>query len=131
MADFQVLYCSVFELVRKLQAAPTPADARRTLVRYLKPDLLCLDAFGMKSFPPKGAEALLEIIVRRHRNHSTLMTSNRPIKEWEGLLRDVRAATAVLDRELERAEIVRMQGRSYRLRNAAIMSGARKKANNP
>ena len=97
----------------------------------MKPDLLCLDDFGMKSFPPKGAEALLEIIVRRHRNRSTLMTSNRPIEEWGALLGDVPAATAILDRLLEGAEIVRMQGRSYRLRNAAMMAGARRKAEKP
>jgi DNA replication protein DnaC len=69
-ADFQVLYCSVFELVRELQSYPTSADAQRRLARYLKPDLLCLDDSGMKSFPPKRAEAFLEIIVRRHRNRS-------------------------------------------------------------
>ncbi len=128
-ADFQVLYCSVFEMVRELQADQTPAEAQRTLARYLKPDLLCLDDFGMKSFPPKGAEALLEIVVRRHRNRSTLMTSNRPIEEWGALLGDVPAATAILDRLLEGAEIVRMTGRSYRLRNA--QQGARKKNGGP
>ncbi len=125
--DFNVLYASVFELVRELQADPTPAEARRTLARYLKPDLLCLDDFGMKSFPPKGAEALLEIIVRRHRNRSTLMTSNRPIEEWGALLGDVPAATAILDRLLEGTEIVRMSGRSDRLRNAQVAASARKK----
>lgn len=127
-AEFQVLYSSVFELVRDLQADPTPAEAQRTLTRYLKPDLLCLDDFGMKSFPPKGAEALLEIIVRRHRNRSTLMTSNRPIEEWGALLGDVPAATAILDRLLEGAEIVRMTGRSYRLRNAQIAASTRNKS---
>lgn len=127
-AQFQVLYSSVFELVRELQADPTPAEAQRTLNRYLKPDLLCLDDFGMKSFPPKGAEALLEIIVRRHRNRSTLMTSNRPIEEWGALLGDVPAATAILDRLLEGAEIVRMTGRSYRLRHAQIAASTRSKA---
>ena len=71
------------------------------------------------------------IIVRRHRNRSTLITSNRPIEEWRALLGDVPAATAILDRLLEGAEIVRMQGRSYRLRNAAMMAGARKKADKP
>jgi hypothetical protein len=59
------------------------------------------------------------------------MTSNRPIEEWGALLGDVPAATAILDRLLEGAEIVRMQGRSYRLRNAAMTAGARKKADKP
>ena len=59
------------------------------------------------------------------------MTSNRPIEEWGALLGDVPAATAILDRLLEGAEIVRMQGRSYRLRNAAMMAGARKKSDKP
>ncbi len=57
-ADFQVLDCSVFELVRKLQAYLPPAETRWAPARYLKPDLLCLDAFGMKSYPPKRAASL-------------------------------------------------------------------------
>jgi DNA replication protein DnaC len=130
-AGLNVLYGSVFELVRELQADSSPAEAQRTLARYLKPDLLCLDDFGMKSFPAKGAEALLEIIVRRHRNRSTLMTSNRPIEEWGVLLGDVPAATAILDRLLEGAEIVRMSGRSYRLRNAQQAAAAKKKTTGP
>ena len=81
-AGFQVLYCSIFDLVRELQADQSPVDAQRTLTRYLKPDLLCIDDFGMKHFPPKSAEALLELVVRRHQNRSTLLTSNRPIEEW-------------------------------------------------
>ncbi|HLU91514.1 MAG TPA: IS21-like element helper ATPase IstB [Pedomonas sp.] len=117
-AEFNVLYCSVFDMVRELQADESPIQAQRTLARYLKPDLLCLDDFGMKRFPANGGESLLEIILRRHRNRSTLMTSNRPIEEWGVLLDDVPAATAILDRLLENAEIVRMSGRSYRLRNA-------------
>src|ERR1051326_3988462 len=77
-AGFVVLYCSIFDLVRELQADQSPAEAQRTLSRYLKPDLLCIDDFGMKHFPPKSAEALLELIVRRHQNRSTLdRTSTR------------------------------------------------------
>jgi DNA replication protein DnaC len=118
-AGFLVLYCSVFDLVRELQADESPAEAQRTLMRYLKPDLLCIDDFGMKHFPPKSAESLLELIVRRHQNRSTLMTSNRPIEDWGQLLGDLPAATAILDRFLQQAEIIQITGRSYRLRNAA------------
>lgn len=125
---FLVLYCSVFDLVREMQLDQSPAEAQRTLTRYLKPDLLCIDDFGMKHFPPKSAETLLELIVRRHQNRSTLMTSNRPIEEWGQLLGDVPAATAILDRFLQQAEIIQITGRSYRLRNAsASVSPAEKK----
>ena len=119
-AGFVVLYCSVFDLVRELQADQSPAEAQRTLTRYLKPDLLCIDDFGMKHFPPKSAEILLELIVRRHQNRSTLMTSNRPIEEWGQLLGDVPAATAILDRFLQQAEIIQITGRSYRLRHTRL-----------
>ena len=116
-AGFTVLYCSVFDLVRDLQADQSAAQSQRTLQRLLKPDLLAIDDFGMKHFPAKSAESLLEIIVRRHQNRSTLMTSNRPIEEWGLLLGDVPAATAILDRFLQQAEIIPITGRSYRLRH--------------
>jgi DNA replication protein DnaC len=58
------------------------------------------------------------LIVRRHQNRSTLLTSNRPIEEWGQLLGDLPAATAILDRFLQQAEIIPITGRSYRLRNA-------------
>ena len=129
-AGFLVLYCSVFDLVRELQADQSPAEAQHTLTRYLKPDLLCIDDFGMKHFPPKSAESLLELIVRRHQNRSTLMTSNRPIEDWGQLLGDMPAATAILDRFLQQAEIIQITGRSYRLRNAAPPVAAEQEKNN-
>lgn len=115
-AGFLVLYRSVFDLVRELQADETPAQQSRTLARYLKPDLIIIDDFGMKQLPAKSGEALMEIVLRRHENRSTVMTSNRPIEEWGQLLNDVPAATAILDRFLHRAEVITITGRSYRLR---------------
>jgi DNA replication protein DnaC len=128
-AGFVVLYCSVFDLVREMQADQSPAEAQRTLTRYLKPDLLCIDDFGMKHFPPKSAETLLELIVRRHQNRSTLMTSNRPIEDWGQLLGDMPAATAILDRFLQQAEIIQITGRSYRLRNQPPPEAEKEKKN--
>lgn len=116
-AGFQVLYCSIFDLVHELQADQSPAQLDRTLSRYLKPDLLLIDDMGLKILPPKSGEVLFEIVMRRYENRSTLMTSNRPIEEWGKLLNDVPAATAILDRFLHHAEIIAMKGRSYRLRH--------------
>jgi DNA replication protein DnaC len=115
-AGFLVVYRSIFDLVRDLQADQSPAEQTRTLARYLKPDLVLIDDMGLKSLPPKAGEALLEIILRRYENRSTIMTSNRPLEEWGKLLQDVPTATAILDRFLHHAEIIQITGRSYRLR---------------
>jgi DNA replication protein DnaC len=70
---------------------------------------------GLKILTQKSGEILLEIIMRRYENRSTMMTSNRPIEEWGKLLSDVPAASAILDRLLHHAEIIPINGRSYRL----------------
>jgi DNA replication protein DnaC len=114
-AGFVVLYRSIFDLVRELLTQETLAGEARLLSKYLKPDLLIIDDMGLKILPSKSGEILLEIIMRRYENRSTMMTSNRPIEEWGKLLSDVPAAGAILDRLLHHAEIIPITGRSYRL----------------
>lgn len=116
-AGFLVLYRSVFDLVRELAAEATESGVARLLTRYLKADLLIIDDMGLKTLPPKSGELLLEIIMRRYENRSTLMTSNRPIEDWGKLLCDVPAASAILDRLLHHADILAITGQSYRLRH--------------
>lgn len=114
-AGFVVLYRSIFDLVRELLSQETLSAEARLLNKYLKPDLLIIDDMGLKVLPPKSGEILLEIIMRRYENRSTVMTSNRPIEEWGKLLSDVPAAGAILDRLLHHAELIAITGRSYRL----------------
>jgi len=116
--DFLVLYRSIFDLARDfLVEAEDPVQQDRALQRYLKPDLLIIDDMGMKQLPRRSGEHLLEIIMRRHENRSTMMTSNRPLEDWAKLIGDVPAATAILDRFLKHAQIISITGKSYRLRH--------------
>ncbi len=87
----------------------------RVLARYLKPDLLIIDDFGMKQLPKRSGEFLFEIVMRRYETRSTMMTTNRPLEDWGKLLGDVPTATAILDRFLHHAEIITISGKSYRL----------------
>jgi DNA replication protein DnaC len=123
-AGFMVLYRSIFDLARDFlgggEACRGDEDLRqqdRTLNKYLKPDLLIIDDMGMKQLPRRSGECLLEIIMRRHENRSTMMTSNRPLEDWAKLIGDVPAATAILDRFLQHATIINITGKSYRLRH--------------
>jgi DNA replication protein DnaC len=116
-AGFLVLYRSIFDLARDFLNEESPAQQDKTLNRYLKPDLLIIDDMGMRQLPRRSGECLLEIIMRRHENRSTMMTSNRPLEDWAKLIGDVPAATAILDRFLQHATIINITGKSYRLRN--------------
>ena len=116
--NFVVLYRSIFDLARDFMHEETLGDdSNKMLARYLKPDLLIIDDMGMKQLPRRSGEYLLEIILRRHENRATMMTSNRPLEDWAKLIGDVPSATAILDRFLQHAAIISITGKSYRLRN--------------
>ena len=115
-AGYVVYYRSIFDAVRDFLQDAALGETDKVLARYLKPDLLILDDMGMKHLPKRSGEYLFEIIMRRHELKSTLMTSNRPLEDWGKLIGDVPAATAILDRFLQQAEVLEITGRSYRLR---------------
>jgi DNA replication protein DnaC len=122
-AGYTVLYRSVFDLVRDFLHDQALGQEDKVLTTYLKPELLIIDDMGMKQLPRRSGECLFEVVMRRYETRSTMMTSNRPLEDWGKLLGDVPSATAILDRFLHHAEIVRMEGRSYRLRHQSASGG--------
>jgi DNA replication protein DnaC len=116
-AGFTVLYRSIFDVVREFLHDEAVQADDKVLARYLKPDLVIIDDMGMKQLPKRSGEYLFEIIMRRHENRSTVMTTNRPLEDWGKLIGDVPSATAILDRFLQHAEAITITGKSYRLRN--------------
>lgn len=122
---FTVLYRSIFDAVAELMQAETMGEQPRVLARYLKPDLFILDDMGLKRLPAIAGEHIFEIIMRRYELRSTIMTSNRPLEEWGKLVGDVPTATAILDRFLDRAEVIQITGRSYRLKHKACKTKER------
>jgi DNA replication protein DnaC len=128
-----VLYRSIFDVVRDFLHDEAMDGHERVMARYLKPDLLIIDDFGMKQLPKRSGEYLFEIVMRRYETRSTMMTTNRPLEDWGKLLHDVPTATAILDRFLHHAEIVEIAGKSYRLQHrgqtskpAKVITGSRK-----
>jgi len=108
-----VLYRSIFDLLADLRDDGLDQRHERTMKRYLKCDLLIIDDMGIAQLPPKSGEYLFEIIMRRYEVRSTLMTSNRPLEEWGKLIGDVPAATAILDRFLHHANLIKMVLREF------------------
>jgi len=118
-----VRYRSIFDVARDFLQDQIFDDQNKIMNKYLKPDLLIIDDMGIKHLPKRSGEYLLEIIMRRYENKSTIMTSNRPLDDWGKLIGDVPSATAILDRFLHHAEIITITGRSYRLKDRANNGG--------
>jgi len=118
-AGYRARIRSVFDLAQDFAEAEATGERRELVEQLTRVDLLILEDFGMKKLGPNAAEDLLEVFLRRHENASSIITTNRPTQDWGQLLGDVPATTAILDRFLAHAEIVKMQGKSYRLHRRA------------
>lgn len=129
--NFMVLYRSIFDLVRDFMQDEAFNQQDKTLHKYLKPDLVIIDDMGLKQLPRHSGEYLLEVIMRRYENRATIMTSNRPLEEWGKLLNDVPTAGAILDRFLHHAQVIAITGKSYRVKEAPVVSQEAKKSRKP
>jgi DNA replication protein DnaC len=116
-AGYTALYRSAFDLAQDMAEAEATGTRKEMVASLRKVDLLCLEDLGMKHLPSTAAEDLLEIFVRRYEKGAIILTTNRPLEDWGQVLGDTAAAGAILDRFLHHAEVIRLQGRSYRMFN--------------
>jgi len=83
-----VLFVKAVKFFRTLHAARADNSWEAELRRFLAPDLLILDDFGLKPMTMTQAEDFYEIIAERHLRGSIVVTSNRPPTDWLPLFPD-------------------------------------------
>jgi DNA replication protein DnaC len=118
---YKVVYREAHTFFEDLFEA-TQLKRRKKLTKILsESDLMVIDdLFLRKKVPEQAADDLLDIILNRYAaRKSTLITSNRPVEDWGKLLKDNAASSAILDRLLHRGRLLKFQGKSYRLKEAA------------
>jgi len=109
---------SIFDLVRELMSEPDPGGEGRLMTKYLKPDLLIIDDWGLKVLPAKGGEILLEIIMLRYENRRRSMTPT-PHRRMGKLLCDVPPPAPSWTDAPSTPRSSRSTARSYRLQESA------------
>lgn len=111
---YRVLYREAHTLLEELADATLDGTRKAYLAELGAVPLLIIDDLGMRKLPHTAAEDLLELIMRRYERASTLLTSNRPVEDWGKLLGDTAAVTALLDRLLHHAHVLKCGPRSWR-----------------
>jgi DNA replication protein DnaC len=113
-----VLFTSAGQLLGDLCALDSDSALRRRLRHYARPQLLVIHEVGYLSYSNRHADLLFELISRRYQNKSTLVTTNRPIAEWREAFPNAACVVSLVDRLLHHAEIVSIEGDSWRLKEA-------------
>ena len=116
---YEVLFLNTHKMLQHLQGGRADNSLARRLGTYLRPDLLILDDFGLRPLSAPSPEDLYDVINERYEKGSIVLTSNRSPKEWPALFGDPLLASAGLDRLGDRAEMLVIQGQSYRAQKRA------------
>jgi DNA replication protein DnaC len=114
LQGYRVVYREAHTLLEELAEATLAGTRKDYLMELAMVPLLIIDDLGMRKLAHTAAEDLLELIMRRYERASTLLTSNRPVDDWGKLLGDTAAVTALLDRLLHHAHVLKCGPRSWR-----------------
>ncbi|MEA3278454.1 MAG: IS21-like element helper ATPase IstB [Pseudomonadota bacterium] len=127
LAGHTVLCTSAAQMLNELAAADGDHALRRRLALYARPRLLLIDEIGYLSYSNRHADLLFEIVSRRYQEKSTLITTNRPFAEWGEVFPNAACVVSLVDRLVHNAEIVQIEGESYRLKEAKERSEKRRR----
>ena len=80
--------------------------------------MLVIDEIGYLSYGTRHADMLFEITNRRYERKPTIITTNRPFTEWREVFPNAACVVSIVDRLVHHAEILVIEGESYRMREA-------------
>ena len=111
---YDVLFTKAVKFFRFLLAGRADHSWEKRIKKYLSPDLLIIDDFGLSALTTTQAEDFYEIITERYLKSSIVLTSNRPPQDWVPLFPDPVMANSALDRLAHHAHHIITEGDSYR-----------------
>ncbi len=127
LAGHTVRFTSAAQMLNELAAQDGDNALRRRLALYARPRLLVIDEVGYLSYSNRHADLLFEIVSRRYEEKSTLITTNRPFAEWNEVFPNAACVVSLIDRLVHHAEIVQIEGESFRLKEAKEHAEQRRK----
>lgn len=126
LRGYGVLFISAAQLLLDLGAQESTRALERRLQHYAKIGLLILDEIGFLAFDSRNADLLFQVISRRYEKKSTVLTTNLAFRDWPSIFPNATCATALIDRVVHHADVIAIEGDSYRAREAEANAKARR-----
>ena len=125
LAGHTALFVTAGQLLGDLAALDSDSALRSRLRRYAAPDVLLIDEVGYLSYSNRHADLLFELVSRRYQHKSTVVTTNKAFASWGEVFPNAACVVSLVDRLMHRAEVVRIEGQSYRAKEAQERLAAR------
>lgn len=125
---YAVLYREAHQLIEDIHEARELGELRKHRALLRNADLLVIDDLFLRRLPASAGDELADVLMSRYEKRATIITSNRPVEDWAKLLGDVVIVTPLLDRLMHHAHLLKFEGKSWRLKEAAGRVAERAKA---
>jgi DNA replication protein DnaC len=112
-----VYFLTIVDLLEMLQKDTVEDRLSHRLKTLCRPKLLILDEMGYFPLDRMTAQFLFQLVSRRYRHGSIILTSNKSYGEWGDVFADQVLASAILDRLLHHSTTINIRGNSYRLKD--------------
>lgn len=114
---YKVMFVSMGDLIHTLKTEEITRRSQTKMTRIRKADLIIIDDLMFMAMDQHEANLFFHLINDLYNQTSIILTSNKAPKEWGELLGDPAITTAILDRIVHRAEIIHLNGDSYRMKH--------------
>lgn len=128
MQGHRALFTTAANMLSDLASKDGDYALRRRLSFYASPPLLVIDEVGYLSYGPRHADLLFEIVNRRYEAKSTIITTNKPFAEWQEVFPNAACVVSLVDRLVHHADILVLDGESYRMREAKARAERKQRA---
>ena len=119
LAGHSVRFVTASQLLLDLAAQDSARALDRRLRHYgTRTAVLVVDEIGYLSYDSRNADLLFQVVSRRHEKRSLVLTTNLAFRDWQSIFPTAGSAVALIDRLIHHADVIAIEGDSYRLREA-------------
>lgn len=119
LAGHTVLVTTAQKMLQDLAAIDSPSRLRLSLGQLAGYDVLCIDELGYLSYSERAADLFYDLVNRRYdARRPIVIATNLPFASWGQVFPNATCAGAIIERLIHRADVVRIEGKSWRVKEA-------------
>lgn len=116
---YKVFYREAHVMIEEINEARELGELRKYRAQLSAAELLVIDDLFLRKLAVNAGDELADVLMSRYEKASVVITSNRSVDDWGKLLGDVVVVAPLLDRIMHRGHLLKFEGKSWRLKEAA------------